>query len=123
MGGGGGAGGGGAGAVTNVRLNAAVVGLGPIFNLKIELTNGGTVPLLNLAVCIAFNTEVYRSDRPSFDVPLLLPNVTLTVIVKLTNIHPEGIADSVRAVLVNPKSSVPFAAALITMPMSELPAE
>ena len=116
-------GGGGRGGVTNVRLNASVVGLGPIFNLKVEVTNGGVVPLRHLPLSVVYSTSVYRSDKSALTIPLLLSNVTVIVTLKLTNIHPEGVGENVRVLLGSNKSSVPLAACLITMPMSELPEE
>ena len=74
----------------------------------------------DLPLSVVYNTSVYRSDRPAVNIPLLLSNVTITVVLKLKNVHPEGAGENVRVVLGNKKSSVPLAAALITMPMSEL---
>eukprot|EP00520_Triparma_pacifica_P002978 CAMPEP_0118660142 /NCGR_PEP_ID=MMETSP0785-20121206/15506_1 /TAXON_ID=91992 /ORGANISM="Bolidomonas pacifica, Strain CCMP 1866" /LENGTH=103 /DNA_ID=CAMNT_0006553331 /DNA_START=1 /DNA_END=309 /DNA_ORIENTATION=+ len=102
-------GGGGRGGVTNVRLNASVVGLGPIFNLKVEVTNGGVASLRDLPLSVVYNTGVYRSDKPAVNIPLLLSNVTVTVTLKLRNIHPEGAGENIRVVLGNKNSSVPLA--------------
>lgn len=114
--GGGGAGGGN----TQVRLNASVVGLGPIFKIKIELCNGGMEPLRHTTVCFALNTAVYNIEKPTFKVPILLPNIMNSFEVSLKNISPEGVADVVRVILMNPNSSVPLVSAAITMPISEI---
>jgi hypothetical protein len=41
----------------------------------------------------------------------------------LINVHPDGIADDVRILLLNPKGSVPLVSAIVTMPVSELAEE
>ena len=96
------------------------MGLGPIFKLKIEVTNAGTGNLQNFPFCVGYNPEIYWCDRPSQTVPLLLPNVTLTYEVTLKCIHLEGKADNVRVIFVSPNSSVPLVSGIINMPLSEL---
>lgn len=116
-------GGGGGRGVTNIRMNANVVGLGPNFKLKVELTNGGGAALSDLNLVVAYKPEVYKSERPVAKVPLLLPNVTQFYEVALLCVHPEGAADPVRIVLVNDMSSVPLYSGVVQMPMSELAEE
>jgi Bardet-Biedl syndrome 1 protein len=43
---------------TNLRIGAAVQGLGPFFKLKLDIQNGGAAPLTNLPVtftCVCFS--------------------------------------------------------------------
>jgi Bardet-Biedl syndrome 1 protein len=123
MGGGGKGGVGGGGGATSIRMNASVIGLGPSFKMKIELTNGGSESLERMDLCLVYNNAVYKSPRPVMPIPLLLPNVTNHFEVTLICVHPDGVADPVRVVLINPKSSVPLYSGIVTMPQSELPDE
>ena len=115
--------GGGNGMTTSVRMNAVVMGLGPTFKFKIEICNGGQTSLKELPLCVIFNPEIYESNCPSETVPLLLPNVQISVEITLKNISENGAADDVRVVLLNPSSTVPLVSALVTMPISEMPEE
>jgi len=110
---------GGAG-VTSVRLNAHVMGLGPIFKIKVEVCNNGREPLYDMPLSCIYNPEIYKSEKPTLKIPLLLPNLTNVFEVSITNHHEEGVPDAVRIILVNPDSSVPLVSAVINMPMSEL---
>ena len=69
---------GGGGRSNELGLSCSVMGLGPIFKLKIEVTNAGADNLQNVPLCVGYDPEIYRCERPSQTVPLLLPNVTLT---------------------------------------------
>jgi len=112
--------GGGGGGATSVRMNATVVGLGPAFKLKVELTNGGGKSLEKMDLVVAYSSKFYKSESPAVKVPLLLPNVANHFEVELRCVHEDGAADPVRVVLLNPKSSVPLYSGVVTMPMSEL---
>ena len=106
--------------VTNVRMNASVLGLGPMFKIKVEVCNMGNMPLVGTSLCFSFDTTIYKSEKPCIAIPLLIPNVMHKIEIPIKNIHEEGIGGVVRVLLVNSKSSVPLASAVITMPLSEM---
>ncbi len=60
-------------ATSALRLNAAVVGLGPKFSIKLLLQNGGAKPLTDLTITFAYNCDLYALPSAVFSVPLLLP--------------------------------------------------
>ena len=58
---------------TALRLNAAVLGLGPGFKLVLLLQNNGTRSLMDLTVSLNYNPMVYFVPCGLFKIPLLLP--------------------------------------------------
>ncbi len=56
-----------------LRLSATVVGLGPKFNIVIQLQNGSSKSLADLTITFSFNAMLYALSKPLLTVPLLLP--------------------------------------------------
>lgn len=57
----------------NVRINASVVGLGPAFQLKVQVRNSGTKSVAGLWLMLVYNRALYTVDPGTMMVPLLLP--------------------------------------------------
>ena len=66
---------------TNLRIGAAVQGLGPFFKLKLDIQNGGAAPLTNLPVTV---TCVFSSLR-SFFVSIFCSRAVFLRLLRLLN--------------------------------------
>eukprot|EP00762_Andalucia_godoyi_P003668 ANDGO_00627.mRNA.1 Bardet-Biedl syndrome 1 protein homolog len=105
----------------NVRLNAKVQGLGPLFKIRLELTNQGADYLLAVPVSFSYNQSIYRVHPPLFSIPSLVPGLKYTQTVSVECLDSQGTADIIRVFLCNPKAPMPYLTAVINMPPSELP--
>lgn len=56
-----------------LRLNAAVIGLGPKFKLVLLVQNNGARSLSDIAVTFNYNPAIYHLPTGLFKLPLLLP--------------------------------------------------
>jgi Bardet-Biedl syndrome 1 protein len=63
-----------------LRLNAAVIGLGPRFKLVLLVQNNGARSLSDIVVTFNYNPAIYRLPSGLFKLPLLLPVRTLTAV-------------------------------------------
>eukprot|EP00743_Colponemidia_sp_Colp-15_P001285 GILK01001408.1.p1 GENE.GILK01001408.1~~GILK01001408.1.p1 ORF type:complete len:595 (-),score=104.03 GILK01001408.1:1181-2929(-) len=104
---------------TQLRLNAMIQGLGPLFKLRLHLQNAGMKQLQDLPVTFTYNQELYRIRNNFFNVPVLVPGLLYTYEVEVESIDPNGSADSIRVFICNSKSALPLLSAIVNMPMSE----
>jgi hypothetical protein len=56
-----------------LRLIANYEGIGPIFKIKLELTNLGTVCLVDTHVVLNLNEHIYKLRNRNPKIPLLVP--------------------------------------------------
>jgi Bardet-Biedl syndrome 1 protein len=108
----------------SLRLNATVAGLGPNFKIKLELSNVGTAPAMDVHVFFAFKLERYLMPQASVKLPLLVPGNRCNLEFPCICVDPSGAADSIRCVVVrggsrSASSIVPSINAVINMPMSQ----
>lgn len=108
----------------NLRVSADVAGLGPLFRLRISLTNTGARPATDLLLAFAWNPAQYAVMDPLRAVPLLLQQHTFDFDVFVRCVDPTGAAGGkIRALLVNASSSIPVVSVVIDMPVSLTDAE
>eukprot|EP00947_MAST-08B_sp_MAST-8B-sp1_P003262 g3262.t1 len=101
----------------SLRLNARVRGIGPRFQIKLDLQNTGSkvVP-----ITIGYYPKFYRVERSLLSIPLLVPGLLHTTNVDLECVEPTGAADVIRVYVCSSKSMVPTISAVVNMPMSEV---
>mmetsp|Transcript_59051 Transcript_59051/g.104958 ORF Transcript_59051/g.104958 Transcript_59051/m.104958 type:complete len:600 (+) Transcript_59051:52-1851(+) len=104
-----------------VRLNASVVGMGPQFKIVVRVQNAGVHALNDVPVHCTTNQNLYRMPKPSFYLPLLVPQQTYMLEVPITCVNENGGMDSVRIFLCNARSNIPLISAVVNMPISEPP--
>eukprot|EP00357_Protocruzia_adherens_P031936 CAMPEP_0114996454 /NCGR_PEP_ID=MMETSP0216-20121206/14318_1 /TAXON_ID=223996 /ORGANISM="Protocruzia adherens, Strain Boccale" /LENGTH=587 /DNA_ID=CAMNT_0002360657 /DNA_START=155 /DNA_END=1918 /DNA_ORIENTATION=+ len=105
---------------TQIRLTAQVHGLGPIFKLKLEAQNTGKKAVQGIPVALAFNHNIYRVEKKSYTIPLLVPGILYHMTIPIECIDENGAAEPVKIFLCNPESSIPLITAIVNMPNSEL---
>jgi len=102
---------------THLRLNSAVRGMGPEFQLEVELQNTGKESITDITISLATG-PVYVSKKTQKYVPILVPLLLRKVTFDLMCVDIEK-TDTVRLFLATPKSQVVLIAAAVNMPMSE----
>lgn len=102
---------------SQLRLNASVQGLGPLFKIKLQIHNTGTRPKYNIPVVFAFNTSIYSMQRPRIIIPTLIPSLQYRISAEIEQIDEEAGADTVKVFLLNTQGSVPLLTALLQMPL------
>jgi Bardet-Biedl syndrome 1 protein len=105
----------------NLRLAAKVQGLGPLFKVKLDVTNHGSEHVLDVPVSFAYRQTIYRVRNPLFTIPCLVPGTKYSKTIEVDCIDPQGTADVIRVFLCNPRAAMPYLTAAIHMPPSELP--
>lgn len=106
---------------SNVRMNAKVQGLGPLFRLRVEVINSGTEAVYNIPLLFSYPQHIYRLRVPSLCFPSLVPSLKYVKFIDVDCLNPGAGSDAIRAVLMNPASQMPFLTVLINMPPSEQP--
>ena len=125
----------------DVKLQAAVMGLGSQFILKLTLHNVGTTPIFQSTVMVVFDPNTYTVSpssnsasgagpidfKQAIVVPALIPGVKHFLEVKIRCIDPQGRSGNITVVLQhsqaggnNNDSSFPIVSANVKMPISEL---
>lgn len=102
---------------SQLRLNAAVLGLGPQFKLVLLVQNNGPRALTDLTLTLNYNPSVYEVVAGLHKLPLLLP---YKVEVPLRCVDEAGGSDAIKVFLGGPASCVPLISAIVAMPMSEV---
>ena len=122
----------------DVKLQAAVMGLGPQFILKLTLNNAGIQPLFQVLAILLFDPNCYTvvpssnsiAGQSPFDykqcivIPALIPGAKHFLEIKLRCIDPQGRSGSVVVVMKHGsgESSFPILSANVKIPVSELEA-
>ena len=102
----------------NIRLNATIQGLGPLFRLNVELKNCGEKPVMEITVLVQ-SSEVYKIPKPIHRCPVLLPGYTYKIEVMIHCVDPNGGADDVHVYVCRAEGGRPHVNAIVKMPMSE----
>lgn len=103
-----------------LRLTAQVQGLGPRFKIKLSLQNTGSKPVIDHAVCLNYNSLLYRVKAAVFNLPVLIPGLTHRLDAELECIDENGSADVVRVFVIPKDAHVPTLSAQVNMPAAEL---
>ncbi|CAE7590337.1 Bbs1 [Symbiodinium pilosum] len=102
-----------------VRINAQVLGMGPQFKILARIQNAGATALYDVPVHCTTNQNLYRIPRPSFFLPVLVPQQVYLVEVPVTCINENGGTAAVRIFLANSRGTMPLISAIVQMPISE----
>lgn len=103
-----------------VRLQAEVAGLGPAFLVKVNVQNGGLDALRGGAVAVAYDPILYRVAPALTGLPLLLPGASHSLTLHVHCVDETAPPAAIKLLVVNSKSQIPFASAVVSMPQSEL---
>jgi hypothetical protein len=102
-----------------VKIHADIEGLGPVYKVRLELTNQGTKPLTDLVLGLQFNKTNYTILDGLPEVKFLLPNVMLGVNLKIRNISTLGSNEDIKVFISHKHESKPIAGAVINMPICD----
>jgi len=105
---------------SSLRLDAQVMGLGPLFKLKICVKNTGTKAVLDTPMTFTYDHSLYTIDNGLINIPVMVPKLEYTFLVPIRCIDENGNAGAVRVFVCAPNSCVPLISAIINMPMSEI---
>ena len=95
-------------------------GIGPVFRIKLEISNLSKKPILNSRICLNFRDTIYKQRGNSPELPVLLPSLIYKVNVEVECIDPTGANDIIKVFIIDTASTVPLIAANLNMPVSEL---
>ena len=84
-----------------MRMIANYEGIGPVFKIKLELTNNGKEIVKNCFVVLNFDETIYKMRREVPRIGLLLPKLTYRVDVEVECIEATGAADSIKVLVFN----------------------
>jgi hypothetical protein len=71
-------------------------------------------------VCYQYDDALYTADRKQFMIPVLIPSLLYVYEVEMVCNDPSQPADSIRIIMLNTRSAVPFLTAMLKMPVSEM---
>ena len=108
---------------SNVRLNARVQGLGPFFRVVIDIQNTGKETMLQTPLIAHFDTRLYRIKQALYIIPLLVPGLLYHICMDVESIEENGAAGDIYLLLSSMDSAVPMISAVVSMPLSEIPAD
>ena len=104
----------------NIRLDARVIGLGPLFKLRVGVRNCGSKLLCDLPVVLLVDESKYRVAVCGVRIPCVVPGVEVVYMFDVRSVDAAGAADVVRVFVMNPKSAIPAISAVVNMPVSEV---
>lgn len=102
-----------------VKIHADIEGLGPVFKVRLELTNQGQKPLTDLVLSFQFNKTNYTILDGLPEVKFLIPNVMMAVLLKIKNVSPMGSNEDIKVFLSHKHEAKPIAGAVINMPICD----
>ena len=103
-----------------VRLQANYEGIGPVFRIKLELSNLSKKAILDTRICLNFKDNIYKQRGSNPVIPLMLPNLIYKINVEVENIDATGANDIIKVFVIDSKSTLPLITANLSMPVSEL---
>jgi Bardet-Biedl syndrome 1 protein len=104
----------------SIRLNAQVTGLGPLFKIKINITNNGQKSLVKVPIMFVYNRDIYSMKQSIIEIPVLVPQVQYKFSYDVVLIDEEAGADNIRIMVCNSQSSVPVITAVVNMPLADV---
>jgi hypothetical protein len=63
----------------NLRVTADIIGMGPIFKIRIFVENLGSDPLTELYINYNYDPKIYKLLDPVYQIPFLLPHISLPI--------------------------------------------
>eukprot|EP00892_Ulva_mutabilis_P006281 jgi/Ulvmu1/4024/UM189_0008.1 len=104
-----------------LSLNGAVNGLGPMFQLVIQVTNRSKQLMYGLKLAAGANAHLYHLPKTCTKLPALVPGLQYSFQIDVICKEPEtGCAGDVSVRIVREGSCMPAICAVVAMPVSEL---
>jgi len=100
-----------------LRLDAYVQGLGPLFTIVLEVQNLAKETLTDVRVGLCYETQLYEVLTESLAFPCLVPELKYKKEIHIKSIS--GVSDNFRVCLFNKHSSLPIVSALFVVPACE----
>ena len=97
-----------------LRLLARVNGLGPVFRLKLQVSNAGSRSVSDTALTLSYDPALYRVARALLPLPVLVPSLSYDVDVEVVCVDAAQPPDAVRVLVTQGTSVVPLITALST---------
>ncbi|KAJ6224586.1 hypothetical protein RDWZM_003131 [Blomia tropicalis] len=107
--------------VDSIKLSAKVFGLGPIFQLCLELqSNNKDNVHNNLLMVFDYDFKIYRLERNVIRIAYLQSTNTNSYTNRVQCISELNLSDSIKIYILNKNEEVPLVTAVINMPRSEM---
>jgi Bardet-Biedl syndrome 1 protein len=100
-----------------LKLNAFVQGLGPLFTIILEVSCAGNTGVSDVSVCFAYNPKLFRILTVLPYLPLIVPSLKYKQEISVLSLEEAG--DSIRIYLGCKDSTLPLISAQIQMPSCE----
>ncbi|KAL3141002.1 Bardet-Biedl syndrome 1 protein, variant 2 [Trebouxia sp. C0010 RCD-2024] len=106
-----------------LSLNATVTGLGPAFKLTLELCNSGSESILDAALVLRYDQQIYTAQLDQMLLPVLLPSLKYCFDFRIRCVDPTAGVGNIKVLLHSSKSPIPLLVAVVKMPLSEMEEE
>ncbi|CAG0880955.1 unnamed protein product [Cyprideis torosa] len=104
-----------------LKVGAQVIGLGPTFRVRVELSNtSSNIPLMDLAVTFNFDDKLYQIQQKYMKADFLIPGTSLFLETAVHFISDLGLADDLQVLVLHNDDPIPKLTALIKMPVAEI---
>ncbi|XP_037076017.1 LOW QUALITY PROTEIN: Bardet-Biedl syndrome 1 protein homolog [Pollicipes pollicipes] len=104
-----------------IRLAAQVLGLGPMFKIRVELQNTSALKIVQeLGIRVHADEKLYHVQQRFIHVPILIPGVTYVYDTLVEFVSDLGISDKVRVFVTRGQVTRPILSAVISMPVAEV---
>ncbi|KAL0480842.1 BBS1 [Acrasis kona] len=103
----------------SIRLNATVSGLGPLFKIRMTITNTGQKAITRIPVVFIYNQQIYLMKQSIIEIPALIPQVQYKMGYDVLQIDETAGSDSIRILLCTPQSAIPVITAVVNMPLTD----
>lgn len=107
--------------IYGISMTVSVFGVGPVFKLKISVTNTKeTIDLRQRFVLgLIFNRHIFTIERKVAVLPLLLPGKSTTVEVTVRNTSENGETGDVKVLITPREKTKPVISSIVAMPIAE----
>ncbi|UXI22696.1 lysine-specific demethylase 8 [Sarcoptes scabiei] len=104
-----------------LKLSAKVIGLGPVFQIQMELQNNNVDNYLrNLLMIFDYDRRIYQTKMNTIEIGCLVPNLIYKFQNHFKCISELNVADTVKIYISHEKEESPLLTVIINMPQSEL---
>nr|XP_027200540.1 Bardet-Biedl syndrome 1 protein homolog [Dermatophagoides pteronyssinus] len=106
----------------SIKLSAKVIGLGPVFQIQLELQNNNADNndfLTDLLMVFDYDSNIYRLALNVIRISCLLPNLIYRYNNQVTCINQLNVSDSIKIYISHVKEEIPLLTVIINMPRSE----
>lgn len=103
---------------SGVKMDVGITGLGPSYQLNIEITNINPRPSLGLLLSISYQPTIYKVSPTSIKLPALIPSLNYKYNINIECIDPVAPSDHLRLSLTSLSSTLPILSANVKIPAS-----